>query len=314
MSNKPRFQRDVFIEVLIEEAKKDKDIVFISADLGAPALDIYREELPEQFIHSGISEQHLIDMAAGLALSGKKVYAYAMAPFLSLRCYEQIKCSLAMMDLPVAVLGVGVGLGYADSGPTHYLTEDLACMRALPGIEVLTATDAHTSRSIADLTVRDPKFRYIRLDRDPMPDVTDAAGYDEDFEKGFKRLKEGSDVCLISSGYTMHRTLEAQRKLAAEGIDASVVDLFRIKPIDFMQLGPILEAHRGIVTIEEQCLDGGFGSAVIEQMVNVNLVKPVKRVGLEERFYFENGGRDYLLDRFGVSVDSICNAAKEVLG
>ena len=139
--NKTSFQRDVFIEEIFEAAKNDRDIFFVSADFGAPSLDKFREELPGQFVHSGISEQHMMDMAAGFALAGKKVYVYAMAPFITLRCLEQTKCSLALMDLPVTIIAVGVGLGYADAGPTHYATEDIACMRAIVGLEVVSPCD-----------------------------------------------------------------------------------------------------------------------------------------------------------------------------
>ena len=116
-----KFQRDVFIDTIFEAAKKDKNVIFISADFGAPSLDKFREQLPNQFIHSGISEQHMIDMAAGLSLSGHKVFVYAMAPFITLRCLEQIKCSLAMMSLPVTILAVGVGLGLPEHQVHWYL-------------------------------------------------------------------------------------------------------------------------------------------------------------------------------------------------
>ena len=172
-----KFQRDVFIDVIYEAALKDKDVFFISADFGAPSLDKFRENLPKQFIHSGISEQHMIDMSAGLALSGKKVYVYAMAPFITLRCLEQIKCSLAMMDLPVTIIAVGVGLGYADAGPTHYLTEDIACMRSIVGLEIYSASDEYTTKFIAKKTLEDPKLRVVRLERHPLANI-----YTEDID------------------------------------------------------------------------------------------------------------------------------------
>ena len=156
------FQWDVFIDEIFRAATVDRDIFFVSADFGAPALDKFREELPDQFIHSGISEQHMIDMAAGLALSGKKVYVYAMAPFVTLRCLEQTKCSLALMNLPVTILSVGVGLGYADAGPTHYATEDIACMRAIVGLEVISPCDAVSTQEIAMQTLQSPRLRIIR--------------------------------------------------------------------------------------------------------------------------------------------------------
>ena len=147
-----KFQRDILIDKIYEMALKDKDIYFISADFGAPSLDRLRDDLLEQFIHAGISEQNMIDVAAGLSLAGNKVYVYAMAPFITLRCYEQLKCSLAMMNLPVTVIAVGPGLGYADAGPTHYLTEDFACLRALVQCEVYSASDSIMSVSFQRLS------------------------------------------------------------------------------------------------------------------------------------------------------------------
>ena len=170
-SNQTFFQRAGFIDVIASEAAKDKNVIFMSADFGAPALDNLRENLPDQFIHCGISEQHMIDMAAGLSLSGKKVNVYAMSPFISLRCLEQIKCSLALMDLPVTVISVGPGLGYADAGPTHYSTEDLACYRSLVGMEVISPADQISTEQAAKMTLHNPKLRVIRLERNALPQL-----------------------------------------------------------------------------------------------------------------------------------------------
>ena len=137
-SPKPQLMRDAVINEIYTAAQRDKDILFISADLGAAALDEFRENLPGQFIHAGISEQNMVDLASGLALSGKKVFLYAMAPFITARCYEQVKCVIASMNLPVTLIAVGVGLGYDHATLTHFTPEDIACMRALNRIEVLS--------------------------------------------------------------------------------------------------------------------------------------------------------------------------------
>lgn len=312
MSDKPLFSRDVFIDYLYEQAQKDKDIIIISADFGAPALDRYRSNLPDQFIHSGISEQHMIDMAAGMAMMGKKVYAYAMAPFLALRCYEQIKGALSLMNQPVTLLSVGVGVGYADAGPTHYITEDIACLRALNGMEVITTCDPESTLEVARLTLSEPALRYVRLDRDAQLPI-----YNGDFSasipKGLHELRSGDDVCIISSGHLLGRALAAREELAKDGISAGVIDLFRIKSIDAAALNAALAQYKSIITLEEQGLDGGFGSAVIEALNDGGTARQVKRMGLPERYFFENGGRDYILDSNGLSVVDICNAAKKVV-
>ena len=189
---KAEYQRDVFITEIHSAAQKSRDILFLSADFGAPALDKFRQEIPGQFFHCGISEQHMVDMAAGLALSGKHVYVYAMAPFVTLRCIEQIKCSLALMRLPVTILAVGVGLGYADAGPTHYVTEDLACMRSLVGVQVISPADAESTREIARLTLDNPELRVVRLERHALPGVyrsgefNSKIGFQESYHFGFQ--------------------------------------------------------------------------------------------------------------------------------
>jgi transketolase len=129
-------QRDGFIEEIVNAIKRGEDIYFLSADFGAAALDELRRDYPQNFIHCGISEQNMIDVATGLALEGKKVFCYAMAPFISMRALEQIKCGPGIMDLPICLISVGVGIGYADSGPTHYVTEEFACLRSIIGAKI----------------------------------------------------------------------------------------------------------------------------------------------------------------------------------
>ena len=312
MADPAPYMRDVFIDTVYDAAAADRDVYFISADMGAPALDRFRADLPDQFIHAGISEQNMMVVAAGLTIAGKKVYTYAMAPFVTSRCFEQLKCSIAAMEQPVNVIGIGVGLGYADAGPTHYTTEDIACMRSLPGIEILTAADAEAAASIARLTYEDPAFRFIRLDRSNLPPVYDGR-FAGAMAAGSCELAAGRGVCVLASGYALHRALAARDALAADGLEPGVIDVFRIKPLDFEALASLIAGYDAIVTVEEQCLPGGFGSCILEAMSDAGLEKPIRRLGLEERFYFENGGRDYLLDTYGIGVDAICGAVRSLL-
>ena len=145
-----KFQRDKFIEIVSKYLKKNKNIFFLSADFGAPALDELRKNFKKNFIHLGISEQNMIDVSIGLALEGKVVVNYAMAPFISLRCLEQLKTA-SLMQLPIITLVPGIGLGYADAGPTHYSTEDAACLNSMIGSNVYTASDGLMSENIAKI-------------------------------------------------------------------------------------------------------------------------------------------------------------------
>jgi len=302
------FQRDVFIDSIYEAAKKDQNIIFISADFGAPALDKFRVGLPKQFLHSGISEQHMIDMSAGLALSEKKVFVYAMAPFLTLRCFEQIKCSLALMNLPVTILSIGAGLGYADAGPTHYATEDIACMRSLVNLDVYSPSDELSTNEIAKLTIEKPKFRIIRLERHALPKIYNNNNFS--INDGYNTIKAGKKVCVLSYGHMLHRAIKACEILENEGIQIALIDLFCIKPISH-RLIQSLKNFDTIITVEEQCLDGGFGSAVLEYLSDHGVNKIVNRIGLPNRYFFENGGREYLLDKYGLSVENIVKIVKE---
>ena len=303
-----QFQRDILIDKIYEMALKDKDIYFISADFGAPALDRLRNDLPEQFLHAGISEQNMIDVAAGLALSCKKVYVYAMGPFITLRCLEQLKCSLAQMNLPVTVISVGLGLGYADAGPTHYITEDLACLRAIVNFEVYTPSDLSTVVELAELINKKPELRVLRLDRNAVEDIhTQGISVDT----GFVELKKGKQIGILSCGYVLQRILKNWTEVT-NGLDIGLVDVFRNKPLNLDGLKPIFEKYKKIITVEEQCLSGGFGSSILEAISDLGMNNQVKRLGLEDRYYFENGGREYLLNTFGLSNQQLKDTIKSI--
>ena len=311
-------QRDIFLTHLLERAKVDKDVYLISVDMGAPSLDRWREELPDQFFAAGISEQNAINFAAGLSATGKKVYVYFMACWAA-RCFEQIRYSCAMANNPITILGNGVGLGYAPAGPAHEPTEDLAYMRSLCGIKIYSPTNACMAEKLVDLTCDVPKLRYIRLER-KYPGVLDdfyknIISSQRFLQNGISLIKGGlSDpprqhkekrVCILSSGYMLGRALDVSERLISSGYEASVVDLWKIKPINTSLFEKIAAPYDLLVTLEEQTLSGGFGSAVAEVVIDLNLGKEVLRIGLPERYIFENGNREHLLDENGLSVHSI---------
>lgn len=294
------FMRDVFIDQIYKSAKKDKDIYFTTPDMGAPALDKFRSEISKQFIHSGICEQHMIAMAAGLSLMSKKVFCYAMAPFITSRCYEQIKCSISAMETDVTLIGIGVGLGYADAGPTHYTTEDIATMRAFPNIEIITPCDELSTQKVASLCVQKPRFRFIRLDREALPPIY-TQEEDINLEDGFSTIIKGNSKCIVTCGKLLHLAKETIEK---NKLSLGLVDLFKIKPLSKKFL-KIISDYSEIITLEEQCLDGGFGSAILEFCNDNGIKVNLKRHGLDSRFYFENGGREYLLKNNGLDVNKI---------
>jgi len=313
MSDKPKIlPRDAFIDEIFLAAKKNRDIYFMTADLGAKALDRFRVELPGQLIHGGISEQNVMDVAAGLSQNGKIVYTYAMAPFVTLRCYEQIKVAIASMFLPVTIIGNGVGYSYNDAGPTHYATEDISCMRALGGIEILTASDTETVLQTAKLTYTKPALRYVRLDRAFLPDIY-PSGDKRFMQDGLVEIEPGEKACIIASGIATHIAKEVRAMLAEQSLNVAVIDAFRIKPIDGAVLKRVLAPYSKIITLEEHFLSGGMGGAIVEAMADAQILKPVKRIGVADTYFLQNGGRSYIQSLAGIDAKSAAKTALEFL-
>lgn len=294
-----KLPRDVFIDTIFEQAKKDPSIVFLSADFGAPALDQWRDTLPKQFFHLGISEQNMVDVAAGLALSGKKVYIYAMIPFLTYRCLEQIKISLAATNLPATLVGVGSGFGYDDAGPTHYAVDDIACMRAIAGLEIWSPSDTATVEEVAKLTYQEPALRYVRLDRSFLPDCN-SIGPRSSFERGARSLGGDNGDCktlILSNGYMLKTALSIK--------NCCVWDIFRIRPISRETIRGLAIIYDRIFVLEEHFQSGGLGTEVLEVLSDMRVGTRVTRIGVPNGYRFENGGRDHLLKLSGLDPESV---------
>ncbi len=304
-STKYPFMRDVVIDKIYDRAKRNKDIFFSTPDMGAPALDEFRKKLPKQFVHCGISEQQMISFAGGLALMKKKIFCYAMAPFINSRCYEQIKCSISAMDLNVNLIAVGVGIGYADAGPTHYSTEDICIMKVFPNITIYTPADDVSSNIITDKIIKRDHFNYLRLDRDALPTIYRKANFN--FERGYNFLnRKKNKICIITCGYLTHKALRICKDL---NYKVDVIDLFRIKPFP-KNLVSQIKNYKEIISIEEQLASGGFGASIQEELSNNNINIKVKKFCLEDKYYFENGGRDYLHNKYGLSSEKIIRYIK----
>ena len=299
-------QRDAFILEVTAAIEAGRNVVFMSADFGAAALDDLRARSPKQFVHCGISEQAMVDVATGLALEGSQVFAYAMAPFLSLRAIEQIKCGPGMMNLPICLVSVGVGLGYADAGPTHYVTEDFACLRAIIGSNIYTAADSTSAATIARKLLAKPEFSYVRLDRYELPEISPAAD-DSILKSGFRVLGEhqANKIALVSHGKMVHACIELMR---SDPRKFYVVDVIKSKPFP-LDLAGLLAQSGGIVAVDEQTPSGALGAAVFEATSASGAYPRIVSLTLPEMYVFENGGREYLLRKLGLSPDGIRRAA-----
>lgn len=304
--------RDALWNRVYELAKKDSDVVIVSADNGAPALDKFRKDLSGQFINTGIAEANTILVAAGLALGGKKVFAYAIAPFITLRCYEQIKVELAAMNIPVTLVGVGAGFSYDDSGPTHHTTEDLSIMRILPNMTVNNISDSVMAASFADISCEMASPNYLRLDRKVLPII-----YKEgtDFSPGLTVLKRSNDTYIVATGNMVHRALEVSEELKKHSIEAGVIDLYTF-PINEKLFLESLSGAKKIITLEEHILPGGMGSAVAEVLTDNNKFIPIKRIGLSYKkgYCYKYGGRENIQSLYGLDKESIVKTILSLRG
>ncbi len=303
-------QRDAFIEEITKRLDKDKKIFFLSADFGAQALDELRNRFPNNFIHCGISEQAMMDVATGLALEGNKVFVYAMAPFLALRSIEQTKCGPGLMNLPICLISVGIGLGYADAGPTHYTTEDFACFRSIVGSSIYTLSDSISAKLIAHELLEKPKFSYIRFDRDALPNIFPKITK-ADLDRGYKIFGNinNSKIALISHGRMLHKCLEIYNEKTDKFV---CVDILRSKPFP-KDLPKEFSSCKGIVVVDEQSPSGNLSSCVFEAFSEQNYFPKIISKSLPERYFFENGGREYLLNKFGLSNDDIIKVCEKII-
>jgi transketolase len=292
----------------------DDGIFFLAADLGAPALDRMRAEFPDRFINVGIAEQNLINLASGLALEGFTVYTYAIAPFITMRAYEQVRVNLAISSqvrpVNVTMLGLGGGVSYQVSGPTHHCLEDLAIMRLLPNVSVYCPADWVTAAALVDRTRTTIGPKYIRFDGKALPALQENID-STDMQQGFRQLARGSRVCVISTGFMTHRAVAA----AAEIGDVGVIDLFSLKPFDRERLMAAISGYRHVITVEEGFIGGGgLDSAIGCLLSDARSPITLDRIGFNDRYVFDLGSRDRLHGLNGMDTAAIAERVRRLAG
>lgn len=286
--------RDVFIDALYEKMAENDKIFFLSADFGAPSLDKLRKDFKDRFINVGIAEQNLINTAVGLALENYVVYAYAIAPFITMRPYEQIRQNLAIASqtktLNVNLIGVGAGLSYGLSGPSHHCLEDISIMRTLPNFMIFSPSDWKLTKYFVDYSIKIKTPKYLRLDGKPLPAIYKKTN-DVIFKQGFCELLKGKKVCLISTGFMVHQAL----KVAKNFQDMGVIDIFLLKPLKENLLFNKLKKYRYLITLEEGFINkGGLDALVSKVLANQGANIPLKSLGFGDKYLFEVGDRNYL--------------------
>ena len=303
-------QRNYYGKALAKLADTNPDVVVLDADLaGSTKTSEFRKVAPERFVEVGIAEQDMIGVAAGLAASGKTVFASTFAVFASGRCWEQIRLAMAYPRLNVKVVSTHCGISVGPDGASHQALEDLAIMRAIPNMTVISPADAYEAYA-ATLAIADYNGPvYMRLGRADMPVI-----FDEDvkFEIGKARLlRSGSDVTLIGTGQMVSLCLDAAEALEKEGISADVIDMSTIKPLDIDAIYESVTKTGCVVTAEEHSVIGGLGSAVSE-FLSENFPCPLTRIGTRDTFG-ESGEPDELFKKYGLTAEDIIEAAKRSL-
>jgi len=314
MSVKPRAMRDAFLDKIWQSMAKDEKIFFLSADFGSPVLDKIRSDFPERFINVGISEQNLINISAGLALEGYTVFAYAIAPFITMRCFEQIRVSLALLSevrpMNVNLIGVGAGYSYVVSGPTHQCYEDLTLMRALPNFRVLSPADHIIAALLFDSCTKSKGLKYIRMDAQVLPIVYE----DElpDISDGFYVHQSDAAICFVATGYMLHTAKIVAKKLDELGVRVGIIDIFDLSNFNKSKLASEISKYSGLVSLEEGFRGrGGLDSLMFDFISRENLDIKMLNLGVEPGYRFELGSRLELHEKVGIGPEyvlkSVCS-------
>jgi transketolase len=304
--------RNAFVQTLFELAKQDPRIVLITGDLGFSVIEPFMEQLPLQFVNAGVAEQNMTGMAVGMALSGKVVFTYSIANFPTLRCLEHIRNDVCYHNASVRIVAIGGGFAYGSMGVTHHATEDLAVMRALPGLMVVAPGDPVETRLATRALVSHSGPCYLRLGKAGEPQVHEG---EIDFRLGKAiQLIEGHDLTLISTGGMLRTTVNAAKHLRSNGVKARVLSMHTLKPLDQEAVLAAASETGAIITIEEHSIIGGLGSAVAEVLAESSQERvPFKRVGIPPVFSPYIGSQEYLQKQHGLTEEGISSSVADLL-
>ena len=297
------------VRTIYNRALQDKSIYFITGDLEHIHAEAFRKNLPKQYINAGIAEQNIIGIAAGLALSGNKVFVYSIAPFITMRCYEQIRVDVCYQNLNVTVIGVGGGFAYSTSGCTHYAIEDIAIMRALPNMHIFSPSNPLEARLIAEYLVTTSHPAYLRIGRggEPMP----TQEYPIQIGKGLI-MKAGNDITIFSTGTITQEALKAACILEGLDISVEVVNLHTIKPLDEKMIQDRGKEKKAIFVLEEHNVMGGLGEAIARVLCEAGLGDILfKCLAVTDQYPNAVGSQNYIRGLYGLSSESIAERIVE---
>ena len=300
--------RDTFISELINQAKNNKDLMLLTGDLGFGVFEEFEKLFPKQFLNVGVAEQNMAMVSAGLALQGKKVFIYSIGNFPTLRCLEQIRNDICYHNLNVTVVSIGGGFSYGQLGMSHHATEDLSIMRSMPNMVVSSPSNKKEVRKITNYFSKSKGPSYLRLDKSFV-----------NFEKfNFSQkkasvLREGSSITLIGTGGVVEELLKASDTLINKKIDCRVLSMHTIKPLDFASIDKAVKETEGIISVEENNIIGGLGSAISEYCLEANKIpKYFYKIGLKDEFSSIVGDQNYLRNNYQINSKNIIKKVQEI--
>jgi transketolase len=303
--------RDAFVRRLTELAADDERVFLLTADLGIDLFDELARRASGRMLNVGIAEQAMVGVAAGLAYAGKVPFAYSIAPFVTSRVHDQVRVDVALTSANVKLVGVGGGVSYGYLGPTHHAIDDVAIMRALPNMTVLTPADPLDAAQATEAALAHPGPVYLRLGKNGERSTLPENGR---FEIGRARwLRPGADVALLSSGTALPVALAAAEALDAAGISAALAHFGSVKPLDEDAVALAARRSALVVTVEEASIVGGFGSAAAEVLAERGAATPLVRVGLDDVFAEGVGSREHLLAEHGITAEAIASRVTRAL-
>jgi transketolase len=283
--------RSTFVNTLKELARKDKRIFLVTADMGFSVFESFREEFPDRFLNTGIAEQNTVGIAAGLAMSGKIVYVYSIIPFITMRCFEQIRLDLAYNNANVKLVGVGAGFTYGSMGSSHHAIEDISIMRSIPNMTVFCPGDPFETEELIKRSYELPGPVYIRLGKNGEPIIHKNRNKIE-IGKPIS-ITEGNDLILITTSNTLELAKSWVDEWSIEGINVNLVSLPTIKPVDQLEIRKLIDKNIPIITLEEHSIIGGLGSTISEIIAESGKGVKFKRMGINDMFSHYVGSAEF---------------------
>ncbi len=290
------------IKTIYKAGEHDPKFYFITGDYGHANTEDFKTNWKGRYFNGGMSEQNILGVASGLALSGMKTFVYSIVPFVTLRCYEQIKIDVCLHNADVTIIGGGEGFAYGDAGPTHYAIEDVGALRLLPNMKIVCPANPMETRQLTEQLIKLGGPAYIRIGRGREPDPE--REYAVEFGRA-KVIRPGKDVTIVTMGTIVKEAMRAADLLAAQGVDVEILNMHTIKPLDVAAIRERAGARKAIVTLEEHNIIGGLGGAVAEVLAEMPERPKFKRFGVQDAWPDIVGSQDFLRRYIGIDGDSI---------